>query len=629
MADVKISLDNLKSYNEAILDYIKKQKSSEVEDFTVCGPLFVTWTDRNVTSEYGATALIGTDLQATRQNQLIVGQYNDISRSDEVFVVAGGNTNDYLKYAGRYAFWARGIADPATTEQWYETGHSGSLVINKEDGVYWYSAIPSTVINGFVQQHSYYPLMEIEKDPTDGSWVGGASFYDYFTLSETDTQLIITCNNPDGFINDCLSSLPKTSSSESSIVFAFRAYSYTARKNLFSVTSKGDIIGKIHNTKTRDFDNLYGDIVLPVAGSTKVGNTVFGRGLVEATWTDAAKVTGSYNFATGNLREGEIGSDFNLFHGDLLGCRINGADYYGDLAYNAVIAARGNIKIADQNTNPDRGAWGTGRFNLVTGFNHEVYSSYSFITGSTNKDYGTYQNLIAGENNTILMPLDENGYAISQSRQNAVFGDHNTISGSYKMVGGRFVKDDADLLFAIGNGVANAPSNAITVYKDGRVSVGKDPKEAMDVATKQYVDNKKEAIGKLVYSDSSYATSFVNKELYAADSDGDYFVSNKEYVIGTFVQIDTVTDWSDESAYLYIIDFRYNAQNYTQSLIYTPFNKDASNTVLTAGGDGLFLQRLGQPSSSGSDLAGAHNVFLCCPSATTITLGKVVKIKLA
>lgn len=199
----------------------------------------------------------------------------------------------------------------------------------------------------------------------------------------------------------------------------------------------------------------------------------------------------------------------------------------------------------------------------------------------------------------------------------------------YQMVLGQynnFTTDAVDAPLIIGWGKSDTNRLSIlTVHNTGRVTLGAPPNEKMDAATKDYVDSK----AKLVYSDSSYATSFVSKDLCAADTDGDYYVSGGKYVTGTFVQIDTVTDWLDESAYLYIIDFRYNAQNYTQSLIYTPFKKDASNTVLTAGGDGLFLQRLGVPSNSGSVLAGAHNVFLCCPSATTITLGKVTKIKLA
>ena len=128
-------------------------------------------------------------------------------------------------------------------------------------------------------------------------------------------------------------------------------------------------------------------------------------------------------------------------------------------------------------------------------------------------------------------------------------------------------------------------------------------------------------LGTLVFFNPNYDRPFSNINLREPEYDGDTLLGNS-FFSGSGVAIEEF-DFS-EATYLYIIDFRYNAQNYTQSIVYSPYKKVGSNTVLTAAGDGLLLKRLGESSGKG-----ARTIYLCCPSETTITLGNVTKIKLA
>jgi len=69
-------------------------------------------------------------------------------------------------------------------------------------------------------------------------------------------------------------------------------------------------------------------------------------------------------------------------------------------------------------------------------------------------------------------------------------GNLSIASREYQHVGGVFNSDNPDALMIIGNGEDNANrSNAFEVLADGRATVGADPVDNMDIATKQFVES--------------------------------------------------------------------------------------------------------------------------------------------
>lgn len=144
------------------------------------------------------------------------------------------------------------------------------------------------------------------------------------------------------------------------------------------------------------------------------------------------------------------------------------------------VAGRDNvIKIGELNFVIGRGNTNeAGSKNFIFGQGNKIKSSYSIIGGANNIDYGAYQNFIMGQFNEI-----------TSGSKTAVFGENNKVAGDHKLIGGRWVSDAADLLFAIGNGAKNAPSNAIAVHSDGRVTLGANPTNSMDAVTKQYLED--------------------------------------------------------------------------------------------------------------------------------------------
>ena len=70
-------------------------------------------------------------------------------------------------------------------------------------------------------------------------------------------------------------------------------------------------------------------------------------------------------------------------------------------------------------------------------------------------------------------------------------GGYGTIAqGEAQTAVGRYNLPDLTALFIVGNGTADAYSNAFVVNADGTATIAAAPINDMDVATKQYVDSK-------------------------------------------------------------------------------------------------------------------------------------------
>ena len=75
-----------------------------------------------------------------------------------------------------------------------------------------------------------------------------------------------------------------------------------------------------------------------------------------------------------------------------------------------------------------------------------------------------------------------------------VLGEGNNATNNYQVLLGKYASEDTvynDALFAVGNGTsASVRSTALAVHSDGRVTIGTNPTQLYDVATKGYVDGK-------------------------------------------------------------------------------------------------------------------------------------------
>ena len=119
------------------------------------------------------------------------------------------------------------------------------------------------------------------------------------------------------------------------------------------------------------------------------------------------------------------------------------------------------------------------------GKNCEAYGSYSFAGGQDSKAYGT-KSLAFGAG-------CETGTAISGSTANnsVALGDHTvTLTNGELACGVYNTSTTGKFLFSVGNGTMGNRSNAFEVNTMGTATVARDPVKDMDVATKQYVDNK-------------------------------------------------------------------------------------------------------------------------------------------
>lgn len=120
----------------------------------------------------------------------------------------------------------------------------------------------------------------------------------------------------------------------------------------------------------------------------------------------------------------------------------------------------------------------------------------SHAEGKSSDATGDYSHAEGNDTTASGEGAHSEGYKTSASGAYSHAGGYYTkAAGEYQTVIGKFNKptaeDDNSVLFIVGNGTANSTkgrSNAFTVNADGTATVASAPKEKMDLANKDYVD---------------------------------------------------------------------------------------------------------------------------------------------
>lgn len=181
------------------------------------------------------------------------------------------------------------------------------------------------------------------------------------------------------------------------------------------------------------------------------------------------------------------------------------------LGYRTIVGVEGNSEKAKNSFAHGEEILNAGYASAAFGLRTEVKGAYAFVTGSSSKAYGNSS--YAAGNNALANgwaslaignspkaygegALALGGYAKANPDDNpdviyTISIGHNTkATKSYQTALGKFNDTDDNAVLIVGNGSSDsARSNAFTVNKIGTASVKKDPINAMDVATKQYVDS--------------------------------------------------------------------------------------------------------------------------------------------
>ena len=80
-------------------------------------------------------------------------------------------------------------------------------------------------------------------------------------------------------------------------------------------------------------------------------------------------------------------------------------------------------------------------------------------------------------------------YSLANQAYAFAWGQYVISAGIAQAVFGKFNNVNFNDLFIVGNGSEGHPSDAFIVRQDGRVTIGADPADSLDAATKNYVDN--------------------------------------------------------------------------------------------------------------------------------------------
>lgn len=248
--------------------------------------------------------------------------------------------------------------------------------------------------------------------------------------------------------------------------------------------------------------NTFKIVNKPLAGTRNIGSTasVFG-------YLNAAQSKGAVAFGGSNIAYGSWAAAFG-FNNEAGYCAfVSGSNNIASGHY-ADVSGQDNIGTGER-------AFIRGAGNKIYGFSSSVFGNsnvayedakFSFAAGQGNKVYSLYSVAInynnqakaqssfaAGESSQAraLGTFVQGNYCYADKQWSRALGYYLNAKLPYQTVIGKYNADVAGSLFLVGNGTdsGNARKNAFIVYEDGRAAVGKDPTNAMDVATKQYVDN--------------------------------------------------------------------------------------------------------------------------------------------
>ena len=165
---------------------------------------------------------------------------------------------------------------------------------------------------------------------------------------------------------------------------------------------------------------------------------------------------------------------------------------------NIGLAKNGALTAGKYNYNNAHSGIVGGSWNIVTGFQHLVAGNFNKVMGDDIAD--SVCNAIAGACNyvrqTSMSTVNGHWNAVSFADNVIVNGDSLVLEGTSnteredgKFVSGTYNNPKTNTLVEIGNGSADARSNAFEVLKDGRAVIAKAPEDSMDIANKGYVDN--------------------------------------------------------------------------------------------------------------------------------------------
>lgn len=266
------------------------------------------------------------------------------------------------------------------------------------------------------------------------------------------------------------------------------------RSNAFTVYHSGRIeAGK--STTTTDSGKTLVTLDLIKGTGANVGSNVFSLGINNT----YGHFDGSSVGATTNAAESLIVGNSNTAHGN----QILIAGYGNKVGVNQGVAlGDGNTVTGAQGfaanfKNTVAGASGAafGESNTVSGQNSAAFGLRNKVLVVAGTSNSGKNNMIGGEDNT------------SSNWNNAAFGRCLDADTSALTVVGQFNKTpSARAMFIVGNGNVNITGvekttttnqtataysrrNAFVAYYDGRCAVGANPVDALDVATKQYVDS--------------------------------------------------------------------------------------------------------------------------------------------
>lgn len=149
--------------------------------------------------------------------------------------------------------------------------------------------------------------------------------------------------------------------------------------------------------------------------------------------------------------------------------------------------ASGNYSHAQgwKTTASGENSFALGRENTASGIDSTAGGRYSKAEGKRSFAHGL-----------TVQAKGDNSFASGQNSlaggvDSAAFGTNSKATTESQFVVGRNNNTDDTAIFIVGTGVNHLnPKNGFTVKKDGRSVVGAGPVDKMDVANKEYVDNK-------------------------------------------------------------------------------------------------------------------------------------------
>lgn len=149
--------------------------------------------------------------------------------------------------------------------------------------------------------------------------------------------------------------------------------------------------------------------------------------------------------------------------------------------------ASGNSAHAEGSTNTVSGDYShaEGSDNVINGDYSHAEGRYNTVSGAQSHAEGVHTTASGSRSHT------EGFYTTAQRRSQHVFGEYNVLD-----VTGSTTSDKGTYVEIVGNGTSSTRSNARTLdwsgneWLAGKLTVGVDPTNNMDVATKQYVDSK-------------------------------------------------------------------------------------------------------------------------------------------